>query len=392
MSPVIARRLFSSFDPRSAAHGASAVGLRRAGRHRPRAAGRDRQVDLLQRGRHAAEVLLPADDHRRAAHQRLRLRRDDGRHGEGALPDHGGEPDRISRLRLRDRVGESDHRRRQQHGHAGRSSTRSTRTSTSSASTTRARARRPTSSPRTTKDRPWNQRQYMRVDWSQNLAGSRDGDGCVPALLGVASDLSTGIAVTEADDPLINPDRPIIAARLHRLRRTSETARPTTRPATRCSAPTTRSGRGVAATPTSRTATRCCRFPTSEYEPLSYPGPPGDHRTPTGRRCAWRSAPKASSPATRPSLKARGADAATTAPRRRSISSPSSATSARRCPPTTGRSARRRRGASTSRTAGTSGRRRSRRAPTATPLLGADGNAGAHADLGRGRRGPSPTT
>ena len=65
------------------------VGLRRPGRHQPHAARRARQVDLLQRRRHAAEVLLPADDHRRPADQRLHLRGDDGRHGEGALRDHG---------------------------------------------------------------------------------------------------------------------------------------------------------------------------------------------------------------------------------------------------------------------------------------------------------------
>ena len=263
MSPVIARRLFSYSIRRSAAHGASAVGLRRAGRRQPRAAGRARQVDLLQRRRHAAEVLLPADDHRRSAHQRLRLRRDDGRHGEGALPDHGGEPDRVSRLRLRARVAEPDAPAATTTRTRRCSSTRSTRTSTSSASTTRAPARRPTSSPRTTKDRPWSQRQYMRVDWSQNLAGSRDGDGCVPAAARRRAAISApGIAVTEADDPLINPDRPIMRRDYIDWTSQAERARPTSRPATRCSAPTTRSGRGVAATPTSPTATRCCRFPT----------------------------------------------------------------------------------------------------------------------------------
>src|SRR3954453_19277506 len=59
------------------------------------------------------------------------------------------------------------------------------------------------------KDRPWSDRQYMRVDWSQNLA---DPETAMDASqqLGPTSALSTGIAVTEADDPLTNPDRPIM--------------------------------------------------------------------------------------------------------------------------------------------------------------------------------------
>lgn len=60
------------------------------------------------------------------------------------------------------------------------------------------------------KDRPWNQRQYMRVDWSQNLADPQTAMDASQQLFGVAADISTGIAVTEADDPLTNPDRPIM--------------------------------------------------------------------------------------------------------------------------------------------------------------------------------------
>jgi len=60
------------------------------------------------------------------------------------------------------------------------------------------------------KDRPWSQRQYMRVDWSMNFADLPSGADPSQQLMGVAGDLSTGLAVTEADDPLTNPDRPIM--------------------------------------------------------------------------------------------------------------------------------------------------------------------------------------
>src|SRR4029079_16269140 len=60
------------------------------------------------------------------------------------------------------------------------------------------------------KDRPWSQRQYMRVDWAMHLADVPSGADPSQQLMGVAGDLSTGLAVTEADDPLTNPDRPIM--------------------------------------------------------------------------------------------------------------------------------------------------------------------------------------
>jgi len=60
------------------------------------------------------------------------------------------------------------------------------------------------------KDRPWSQRQYMRVDWSMNYADLPSNVDPSQQLMGVAGDLSTGLAVTEADDPLTNPDRPIM--------------------------------------------------------------------------------------------------------------------------------------------------------------------------------------
>ena len=100
---------------------------------------------------------------------------------------------------------------------------------------------------------------------------------------------------------------------------TSRTGRPTSRPATSCSAPTTRSGRGVAATPRSPTATRCCRCPTREYEPLAFPDRRGDPDT-DGTPIRMAFGRKASS-LQRGLAEGGGADAGTTAPRRRSISS-----------------------------------------------------------------------
>ena len=54
------------------------------------------------------------------------------------------------------------------------------------------------------KDRPWNQRGYMRVDWSQNLA---DPENYIPSL--IKSNLSTGRYISESEDPLFNSNRPI---------------------------------------------------------------------------------------------------------------------------------------------------------------------------------------
>src|SRR4051794_12716049 len=60
------------------------------------------------------------------------------------------------------------------------------------------------------KDRPWSDRQYMRVDWSQNFADLPAVNDPSQQLMAVALDLRSGHAVTEADDPLTNPDRPIM--------------------------------------------------------------------------------------------------------------------------------------------------------------------------------------
>src|SRR5436190_7604194 len=63
------------------------------------------------------------------------------------------------------------------------------------------------------KDRPWNQRQYMRIDYSQNWVDQPNQTppppGMGPFLSTTAT--STGLAVTEADDPLFNPNRPIFS-------------------------------------------------------------------------------------------------------------------------------------------------------------------------------------
>jgi len=57
-------------------------------------------------------------------------------------------------------------------------------------------------------DRPWDERQYMRVDWSQNWADPQTAMDASQQFFGVAG--STGLAVNEGDDPLTNPDRPIM--------------------------------------------------------------------------------------------------------------------------------------------------------------------------------------
>src|SRR5678815_1916881 len=52
-------------------------------------------------------------------------------------------------------------------------------------------------------------RQFMRVDWSDNQAAMPEGaDPMAPFY--VSRKLGTTVAVTEADNPLINPDRPIV--------------------------------------------------------------------------------------------------------------------------------------------------------------------------------------
>jgi hypothetical protein len=56
------------------------------------------------------------------------------------------------------------------------------------------------------KDRPWNQRQYMRVDWSENLADPNSYEP-TPGLIG--SSKSTGLFISQGDDPLFNPNRPV---------------------------------------------------------------------------------------------------------------------------------------------------------------------------------------
>ena len=207
----------------------------------------------------------------------------------------------------------------------------------------------------------------MRVDWSQNLADPpADRRSDPSSCIGVAASSAPAFVGQRGGRSADQSGPADHHARLHRLHAQAEPHARLLRLLQAVRRRRRGRARGAAATPRSPSATRCCRFPTSEYEPLSYP----DRQVLTRhRRQADAHGVRlatASSPARRPSLKAERADAATTAPRRRSISSPSSASSARRRQPTTGRSARPRRGASTSRTAGTSGRRRSRRTPTAS--------------------------
>ena len=129
---------------------------------------------FFKRRRHAAEILLPADDHRRPAHQRLQLRRDDGRHGEGALPGHRGEPDRYRAY---------DYAVGSQNPSTGGDNNTDTPVLVYKILShfDIKREYNPGTGEETNviseneKDRPWSQRQYMRVDWSQNFADPQTG-------------------------------------------------------------------------------------------------------------------------------------------------------------------------------------------------------------------------
>jgi hypothetical protein len=62
-----------------------------------------------------------------------------------------------------------------------------------------------------TTDRPWSARQYMRVNWSKNLAEGTEPDTSDPMFYFLfAHKLDTGYAIGEGDNALLNPDRPII--------------------------------------------------------------------------------------------------------------------------------------------------------------------------------------
>jgi hypothetical protein len=64
-----------------------------------------------------------------------------------------------------------------------------------------------------TTDRPWNERQYMRVDWSQNLA-----DPTTPDSMSIdptnpffpAQTIAEGFSVGEGDQAIVNPNQPIV--------------------------------------------------------------------------------------------------------------------------------------------------------------------------------------
>jgi hypothetical protein len=60
-----------------------------------------------------------------------------------------------------------------------------------------------------TTDRPWDQRQYMRVEWGSNLA-EMDGDPTDPMDWLATQKLDVGFSVGEGERALVNPDRPII--------------------------------------------------------------------------------------------------------------------------------------------------------------------------------------
>jgi hypothetical protein len=58
-----------------------------------------------------------------------------------------------------------------------------------------------------TSDRPWDQRQYMRIDWSRNQAVPLESIDPMTAFL--SGTRTNGIAITEQEDPLFNTNRPI---------------------------------------------------------------------------------------------------------------------------------------------------------------------------------------
>jgi hypothetical protein len=62
-------------------------------------------------------------------------------------------------------------------------------------------------------DRPWSDRKFMRVDWSKNLAEGTAAQMALDPLywfLPGAQTIGTGYYVGEGDEPLLNPDRPIV--------------------------------------------------------------------------------------------------------------------------------------------------------------------------------------
>jgi hypothetical protein len=65
-----------------------------------------------------------------------------------------------------------------------------------------------------TTDRPWNERQFMRVDWSSNLADPKAAPPATDPMNPFVSTqtIDTGFAIGEGEQALVNPDRPIITA------------------------------------------------------------------------------------------------------------------------------------------------------------------------------------
>ena len=213
----------------------------------------DKTIFLKEDG-YAAALLLPRDDDRDAAHQRLCVRRDDGRHVEGPLRHPGEVPGRIPRLRLRAGIAEPEHRGGnntdtpaliyaiQSHFDVKREYNPATGEETNVIS-------------ENTSDRPWNDRQYMRVDWSRNqavAARKRRSDG----LRSFRARRLERHRDRRERRLAVQPGPPDLHPRLHRLQRPGDPHARLFSPATGCSAATTRSGPGVAATPRSPSATR----------------------------------------------------------------------------------------------------------------------------------------
>ena len=289
--------------------GAAARGLRRdratsTACSRTRSTSRSSSTPTARRGSSTTGRRSPACPPTSA----LQLRRDDGRHGEGALPDHRGEPDRVSRLRLRARVGESDDRRRQQHGHAGadvykinshfdikREYNPGTGEETNVIS---ENDEGPALEPA-----PVHARRLVAEP-----GGSRGGDRIRPsaARRRQRSQHAASRSREGGRSACSIPDRPIMQRATTSTSRTSRSARPTS--GLLHAVRRRRRGRAVGLRQRRDHLPQlvAARSGPSEYEPLVVPRPPGDHRHRRDAAAHGVRRRATSSPATQPSLAAEG--------------------------------------------------------------------------------------
>ena len=123
-----------------------------------------------------------------------------------------------------------------------------------------------------TTDRPWNQRQHMRLDWGENqVLGDTDAVAEAAAALR-GKKVSSGHAIGQNEDPLFNPNRPIFRRDYIDFSHKETRASRLSGLATGCSAPMTRSDRGSCGAAEITFRNSLLPVPeVSEYEPLAYP-------------------------------------------------------------------------------------------------------------------------